>query len=92
MEIISHGRRFRRGTDSPFTPLGRQYCRHCQMDTDTIQRSYCQGQVYALKRWCRRCGKTQVGGVYYQSPVISAIPTSTFSLASQWVAQGSKCE
>lgn len=92
MEILSRGERFRNGTGNVFDPIGRQYCRHCQMDTDTIQRSYCQGQVYAMKRWCRRCGKTQAGGVYYNAPMITAIPNSTFSLAQQWVGAGSKCE
>ena len=95
MDILSHGMRFRKGTGSPFTPLdpmGLQWCRHCLMETDTITRAYCQGQVFAIKRWCRRCGKTQVGGVYYNAPIISAIPNSTFSLAQQWAAAGSKTE
>ncbi len=95
MDILSRGIRFRKGTGSPFTPLdpiGLQWCRHCRMETDTLQRQYCQGQVYALKRWCRRCGQTQVGGVYFNAPVLSAIPTSTFSLAKQWVGNGGKTE
>ncbi len=92
MELMDRRSRFLKGTGTPFTALGLDYCRHCQMTTDVMQRHYCQGQVYGFKRWCRRCGQTMTGGVHYHATMISAIPNSTFSLAKQWVQAGGKTE
>lgn len=85
MEVLSHGYRFRRGHGQPFTVMGKQFCTTCKTETDKITEHRSVGNVYGTKQWCRRCGQVMAGGVYYHCPVITSIPTSTFSLAVDWM-------
>lgn len=90
MEIVSVGYRYRRRTTSPFEFVGRKYCNRCRMDVDACQETGFQDNVFAIKLWCRRCGKVMAGGVQYAVPMISAVPTSRFSLAYEWANTNEK--
>lgn len=85
LQILSEGYRFRKGTGTPFTTLGRKHCATCQDDVNTITRYYYQGSVYGFKEWCRGCGHVIAGGIHFHTPSITALPPNTFYKAVEWM-------
>lgn len=85
MEIVSVGYRYRKRLSTPFEFIGRKYCQHCHMDVDACKEEGYQDNVFAIKLWCRRCGKVIAGGVHFAAPVIECYPGSRFSLALEWM-------
>lgn len=89
-EILSVGYRYRRRTAVPFTYVGKKYCNHCKMEVDACQEQGFQDNVFAIKLWCRRCGKVMAGAVQYVCPVLDTMPNSRFSLALEWMREPTK--
>ena len=83
--IISKGYKWRRRVGSPFTPVGRQFCNYCKDETDAVKEQGFQDNVFAIKIWCKRCGKPMLGAVQYSVPVLSIVPNKRFTLALEWI-------
>lgn len=89
--INNWARRFRVGLSSasPFSSLGLEWCHVCRSEQDCDTQAHHQGNVYAYKRWCKRCGTPLKVGVYDNVPLIGDGKTMPHSLAQpaalEWV-------
>jgi hypothetical protein len=85
IQILSEGYRFRKGTGTPFTTTGRQYCAECKDEVYSVTRYYYQGSVYGYKEWCRGCGRVLAGGIHYHTSSLGELPNRTFYKAVDWM-------
>ena len=69
---------------NPFDSLGMDYCLFCKQEVDTNCEAHVEGETYAYKRNCARCGRTINWGVYSVG-ILETGPTTKTLKAVEWV-------
>lgn len=86
--INNWARRFRAGISSatPFKSMGMDWCPTCKRECECDTASHHNGTIYAYKRWCTRCGRVLLYGVYDNVPLIG-LTRPLPPAALEWVTE-----